>query len=154
MLKINIGCGSDIKEGYVNIDARDLPGVDLVHDLNNNLPFDDNSVDEVFASDVLEHFPMAKSNTLLKDWVRVVKVGGQIHVRVPHMRLLALKLANKKLKDEVLIELIYGGQDYPGNFHMAGFTEEMLIQKMKVAGCTRIVKTFPSDHNINVIGEK
>ena len=32
--RLNLGCGNDIREGYVNIDSRKLPGVDKVLDLN------------------------------------------------------------------------------------------------------------------------
>ena len=34
MLKLNLGCANNILEGYVNLDAVKLPGVDIVQDLN------------------------------------------------------------------------------------------------------------------------
>src|SRR5919109_476542 len=54
--RLNLGCGHDIREGYVNVDAAPLPGVDVVHDLNRlPLPFADERFDEVNCKDVLEH---------------------------------------------------------------------------------------------------
>ena len=32
--KLHLGCGHDIKPGWINHDLLDLPGVDIVHDLN------------------------------------------------------------------------------------------------------------------------
>ena len=40
-LKIDLGCGSNKKEGYIGVDILDVPGVDYVTDLSKNpLPFD------------------------------------------------------------------------------------------------------------------
>ncbi len=31
MKKLNLGCGKDIRKGYINLDLKKLPGVDIVH---------------------------------------------------------------------------------------------------------------------------
>ena len=55
MNKLNIGCGKDIKEGYVNLDVVDYGG-NQIHDLNKfPYPFEENSFEEVFTSHILEH---------------------------------------------------------------------------------------------------
>ena len=57
-LKLNIGCGGDIKEGYINLDIRKHKGykVDVAHNLDHYpYPFKDNYFDEVYARDVIEH---------------------------------------------------------------------------------------------------
>jgi len=82
MVKLNVGCGNDIKEGYVNIDHIALDGVDVVHDLNVlPLPFESDSVDEILCLDVLEHIDYIP---LLQDFHRILKKGGKIIVRTPH----------------------------------------------------------------------
>jgi predicted SAM-dependent methyltransferase len=55
-LRLNVGSGSLAVDGYVNVDARAIDGVDVVADVA-DLPFDDGSVEEVRSSHVLEHFP-------------------------------------------------------------------------------------------------
>lgn len=154
MKKLNLGCGSDIKEGFINLDFIRGPGVDLVHDLTNTLPFEDGSVDYILASDVLEHFPRAKYKRILKDWIRTLRSGGEIHVRVPNMEFICEKLYKQMLSSEILIELIYGGQDTRGNFHYNGFTKPMLSEALKEAGCSEITKIWDSDHNTNMVGKK
>jgi hypothetical protein len=48
--KLNLGCGTDIMPGHVNMDKLRLPGVNIVHDLNKfPYPFKDNQFDTVFC---------------------------------------------------------------------------------------------------------
>jgi predicted SAM-dependent methyltransferase len=55
-VNLNLGCSSYIMPGWVNVDCRPLPGVDVVCDLEQiPWPWKDNSVDEVLMSHFLEH---------------------------------------------------------------------------------------------------
>lgn len=81
--KLNLGCGKDIKAGWVNLDSKPLPGVDAVHNLEKlPLPFQNNEFSEILCQDVLEH--IADYIPLLKDLHRILTAGGKIIIRVPH----------------------------------------------------------------------
>jgi SAM-dependent methyltransferase len=81
--RLNLGCGTDIRSGYVNLDAAALPGVDVVHDLTVlPLPLDDGAFAEVLCQDVLEHLP--DYPRLLGEIHRVLRPGGRLVVRSPH----------------------------------------------------------------------
>ena len=87
MKKLNLGAGEDIKkstekETWVNQDWIQLPGIDIVANLNKKLPFKTNEFDEVFCSHVLEHvddliFTMSELH-------RITKAKGRIIIRGPH----------------------------------------------------------------------
>lgn len=80
--KLNLGCGKDIREGWINLDVSQLPGVDVVHDVNIlPLPFGDGEFDEILARDVLEHVEYIP---LLADLHRLLCVGGELKIQVPH----------------------------------------------------------------------
>jgi len=83
MKKLNIGCGTNIKRDFVNLDAVKLPGVNVVHDLNTfPWPFKDNVFDYVNAEQILEHLnDIPKS---LRELWRISKKGAKIHIGVPH----------------------------------------------------------------------
>lgn len=82
MKKLNIGCGVDTKQGWINLDSIHIPGVDVVHDIEKlPLPFGDSEFDEILAQDVLEHVDYIP---VLKDLHRILKKGGLLRVRTPH----------------------------------------------------------------------
>ena len=84
--KLKVGCGRNIKEGWINLDSAALPGVDLVCDLESvrakpiSLP--DESVDQFLISHVIEH--IRDSLGLMQDLWRLATPGAIAVIRVPH----------------------------------------------------------------------
>ena len=82
MKKLNLGCGNDIREGYVNLDKAKLEGVDIVHNLEQlPLPFKDNEFDEIYAKDIIEHLDYIP---LLKELHRILKPNAKLIIMSPH----------------------------------------------------------------------
>lgn len=83
MKKLNVGCGEDYKEGYVNLDWSPLVKAEVVHDLNSlPYPLDDGSFDEIEAFHILEH--LDKPFAVMKELHRILRPGGVLTIRVPH----------------------------------------------------------------------
>lgn len=81
-LKLNLGCGYQPMNGWVNVDYIKTDHADIVTNLDQPWPWKDNSVDEIFAAHVLEH--VTDHITFMKEAQRVLKVGGYFTIRVPH----------------------------------------------------------------------
>lgn len=81
-MKLNLGCGSDIRKGYLNVDNVNGPDIDFLMDIEKPFPFSDSSIDEIMASHVLEHTHRYAS--IIKECHRVLKPGGKLEVRVPY----------------------------------------------------------------------
>jgi len=83
MILLNLGCGPNKIDGFINLDYNESLQPDIVHNLEEvPLPFETISVDGGLASHVFEHihnFP-----ALLQDVWRITKPGGVWEVRVPH----------------------------------------------------------------------
>lgn len=89
MLKLNLGCGGKISEGWVNVDKYDYYAVDVVHDLETfPYPFDDNSCNEILMNHVLEHLGGSTDvfNNIMKELYRVCCHDAVIRINVPHPR--------------------------------------------------------------------
>lgn len=83
MKKLHLGCGYDIKEGYINHDIVDLPGVDQIWDLDKfPYPFQDNELDEIYSAHVLEH--VTDLGKTMEEFTRICKPGAEIKVIVPY----------------------------------------------------------------------
>jgi len=82
-VRLNLGCGEDIREAWVNVDHVKRPGVDLVLNLDtDNLPFREDEVSEVHASHVIEH--LYRPLHLMGELWRVCVPGALATFRTPY----------------------------------------------------------------------
>jgi predicted SAM-dependent methyltransferase len=82
-LRVNVGCGTNVADGYVNIDLVSDPRV-FFWDCRKSLPFDDESVDVIFSEHVVEHFEYpSQSSIFLKECHRCLKKDGVVRIVVP-----------------------------------------------------------------------
>lgn len=93
MIKLNIGCGGRPLKGYINVDMDTLEEIRIRYphqtfdeDLRVeqydifNLPFENNSVDEIRAEGLIEHLPFRDEPRFFAEVVRVLKSGGTLYV--------------------------------------------------------------------------
>ncbi len=87
-MKINLGCGANLRAGWLNIDILDLPNSEtyLKHDLSTGLPSHLMDVDLIYSSHFLEHLTIEQSRKLLKDCHKALKVGGKIRLCLPDFK--------------------------------------------------------------------
>ena len=81
-MKLHLGCGKrNFGTDWVHIDGGDFPHLQS-NDIT-NLPFDNESVDLIYASHVIEYFNRNEIISLLKEWRRVLKNNGVLRLAVP-----------------------------------------------------------------------
>ena len=81
-VKVNIGCGNDYFDGWINIDADPNMNPDIQMWLGEEpIPLEDNSVDSILASHILEHVP--KLPELKMELARILKDNGNLIIVVP-----------------------------------------------------------------------
>jgi ubiquinone/menaquinone biosynthesis C-methylase UbiE len=85
-MKINLGAGTDYKPGYIGVDRQNWDGhIDIICDIEKDkLPFEDNSVDEVYSAHVLEH--LDRPELVIMEVKRILKSNGLFHIIVPYAR--------------------------------------------------------------------
>ena len=82
-LCLNLGCGHQPLEGFINIDNRPEVQPDLVCDVLGGLPYKDSSVDMVRADDFLEHIPRNNVFPMVEEIWRVLKNDGIFESHTP-----------------------------------------------------------------------
>ena len=88
-LKLHLGCGKRNFPGFINVDLADYPHIHHRRSVDDLSQFEDASVDLIYASHVLEYFPLAQVPKVLAEWKRVLKPGGKLKLAVPDFENLA-----------------------------------------------------------------
>ena len=133
-LRINVGAGHITRDEYLNIDARELPGIDIVADVR-QLPFQPEQLKELYSAHLLEHFPVEElRQVILPRWVSLLEDGGKLVSVVPDVETMVSEQAAGRLPFDDFIEVMYGGQEYAGDFHFSGFSKETLTRLLEDVG--------------------
>jgi predicted SAM-dependent methyltransferase len=154
-MKLHLGCGTNILEGWVNVDiGSDDPRVTSgdVRDLDGIAP--DGSADEIYACHVLEHIPRADEIPVLSHWCRKLRPGGACFVAVPDFNYLVSEYVRATGRGEPwwtlpIIEPLMGGAADGShdkyNHHQSPFDFAFLTYLMTEAGFVDVRRYDPSE---------
>jgi len=151
-MKLNIGCGNDIKEGYLNIDIRNLSGVDKVSKIEDLTGFE--NIEEILALDILEHFSIIQVPTILKTWYSFLGIGGTLILKVPNIKSLSESYLNSKISVDYFVARLYGRQNYEYNYHKSGFDIDSITRSLQSIGFKDIKILSTKKHNITMEARK
>lgn len=107
MIKLNLGCGwRDFGKEWIHIDGGEYPHLhskDII-----NLPFEDGTIDEIYASHVFEYFNREEGELILKKWHKKLKIGGLIRLAVPNFETICNLYTSKKYPLSSFVGPLYG----------------------------------------------
>lgn len=106
-MKLHIGCGPrDFGKDWYHIDGSEY---EHIHSHNiTELPFEDDSVELIYASHVLEYFDRQEVLDVLGEWKRVLKKGGTLRLAVPDFEAMAKLYVNEGLPLKRFLGPIFG----------------------------------------------
>lgn len=85
MKKLDLGCGTSKRAGFIGMDRLSLDGVDIVHNLDlMPYPFADNEIDEIWLDQVMEH--LFDPLQVMEELHRICKDGATVTIGVPYFR--------------------------------------------------------------------
>lgn len=150
-LKLHLACGHDYDESYINVDlyAPEDAVCDVRFDVQ-KLPYPDNSVDEIKAFHIIEHFHFFEIKEVLNEWFRVLKPGGKLYLETPDF----LETCRSFVEGSPVMPLeewrvlLYGHffahPWVPGQTHKFLFTESQLRTNLEWAGFKQINRVAPA----------
>jgi len=132
-MKLNIGCGYNRLEGWLNLDSSPASAADRLmpaHDLD----FGSGSVAEIKALQLVEHLGFFKTVYFLSECWRVLKPGGTLLLETPDIeKTFRVFLAGDRAVKEAALGWVYGSET-PGMNHLYCFPKELLAELLAAAG--------------------
>lgn len=110
-MKLNVGCGQNYLDGYVNIDIDKKAKADKIMPAY-NLDFENEVFDEILAKQIIEHLGFFKTKYFLSEAYRTLKDGKLLIIETPHIEKAFenfLKAKNMEERERVL-GWIYGSE--------------------------------------------
>ena len=83
-MKLHLGCGKRYLEGYIHVDIAEFEHIDYQLPIDDLSTFKDNTVEEIYASHVLEYFDRNDVINVLTEWKRVLKKNGKLLLILPN----------------------------------------------------------------------
>jgi hypothetical protein len=137
-LRINLGCGYLPLAGYINVDARDLPGVDVVADAR-DLPCTLWSVTEIYSAHLLEHFTIDDlRRNVLPYWISLLKPGGHFRAIVGDADETMRTYLAGGMSFEELRAFVFGAQAHRNDLCYTMFSAQSLCDLIRESGLTHV----------------
>ena len=139
VFRLHLG-GSEVKPGWKILNILAGEGVDYVGDIQDLSRFADGACDEIYASHVLEHVPIARPLPTLKGFHRILKPGGRALISVPDLEILCQLFSSPELDARArlhVMKMMFGAQTDAHDFHYIGLTLEFLGELLQSAGFSR-----------------
>lgn len=146
-MKLHIG-GEEIHPDWKILDIEARDEVDYIGNASDLSQFEDESIEAIYASHVLEHFYYTLNDELsiaLSEWHRVLKQGGQMMISVPDLKTLCWLYTRPDTvpQDRFLImRAIFGGHTNQYDVHKVGLDFDTLCFYLEKAGftqCQRVI---------------
>jgi len=123
-MKLNLGCGNDIREGYINVEAE-LFGLSKESSAHESLKLGDarrlewlcksGEVEEILALNILDFCRHTELDKILENWVDKLKVGGVLKIATIDTRSLCAAYLSYQISPEDFVTNMHGLQDCPKN---------------------------------------
>ena len=149
-VRLNLGCGDKRLPGYINVDVADerlgtKPDVNC--DVRKLDRFANDSVDEVLSVHIVERFWRWEVLDVLREWVRVLKPGGQLIIECPNLLTACIEFVNDPERGaddgpdgQRTMWVLYGDPRWhnPSMVKRWGYTAQSLAKLMTQAGLVNV----------------
>lgn len=146
-MKLNLGCGTDIRNGYINIDRivrDDIPSEIYKQGDIESLDWfiENNTVEEILALDCLEYLPIDRVQPSLVNWANKLVKGGVLKILVPDCYAVARSFVYGQFSLQEYATIVFGTQKTPDEDRLSLIDAQTLSTILKDAGLTISLKRY------------
>lgn len=131
VVRLNLGCGGKKKEGYTGVDIFRGVNIEQMFSID-SIPYVDKSVTAIYSEHVLEHLTFKGTEVAIKEFYRVLKDGGELHLKIPDLEQCCREYVNAKQPHarQWYKYTIYGiqesqaGEPDEAQIHKSGFSKD------------------------------
>lgn len=159
-MNLNLGSNTRSIKGFHNIDIRRVIGVDIIDDVSKLTTIPDESVGDIIARNILEHFAPDKTQAIVDLWVRKLEPGGTLEISVPDGELIFQRYIDgiitrpeycgnpwldviHSIFGNMKLEREWHGEEAEKYMHHTLFSKAYLKDVMETAGLHGIVDAEP-----------
>lgn len=141
-IRLTIGACFNKIPGTLGIGLQPGPACDLIYDaLFLDKYFFPKSVCEIFSFDMIEHVPTKKVLPMFRVWHKILSENGRLEIGTLDLLSTCRDfISSDGARRKLLINHFYGGQTFPSDFHLTGYTYDILKDYLKDAGFVKIRK--------------
>ena len=88
---LDVGCGSNIRDDFCDLDYDWKPGVDICWDIRKPLPIEDNYIGGIYSEHCIEHIDFEDGRRLASEFFRIMTQGAYVRIVVPDGELYMLQ---------------------------------------------------------------
>ena len=139
-VRLHLGCGSRLFDGYINVDGEYMAGTEgvVIHDITRPFTLVDNQVDEILTVHVIEHIHRSQVRMMLQEWHRILRPGGFVAIEWPDFLKMCKEVVNnpsclfadadRRLQKRSILGIYGDNERYPDPvmWHKWGYSEESL----------------------------
>jgi len=164
-MKLNLGCGPDIKEDYINIDTCPIDERVVKQDIR-NLDFPPESVDEIYAKDIIEHMSIEEFENAIQNWSKICKSGAKIFIQTICWDSIIRAYLSEVWDLKTVIYMLFAGKNWvdgisrPEDFHKSVYSYPLLVDilnknnftiaKIELDKIDQALFDNPYSHNLNI----
>jgi predicted SAM-dependent methyltransferase len=153
------GGSMPLSKEYLNIDISEASEVDLVTNLLETIPVEDNYADKIISIATLEHFNVNDVRKILAEFKRILKPGGVLEIGVPSLEKILVEYKKRGCDDEVL-RYLHGGLKDKYDIHFFVVDAKRFISELESVGFSKAAEAeydFPrhsKDMMMKIVAEK
>lgn len=151
-MKLNLGCGTNKIEGFVNVDADSSVNPDQCWDFTQKFPLENESVELITLYHVIEHLPKNFRDVILSEIHRVLIPGGSVIITYPEfLKCVYNWKHNVGGKRDFWEATLYGRQLSKFDHHITIMDSDQFCLQLVRNGFEVIVRTFEKLEPFNAV---